>query len=146
VAFYDRNVMLRELDSTAVDTIVALAGPQAEAPFIVELRHFGGAYSRPPIVPSAVGGRDAAFTLFSASDLVPDRLEEIRLAHDVLHQKMRPWSTGGVLLNFLGVDDVDPERVRTAFTPTDYARLTEVKAIHDPDNRFRINHNIPPAR
>lgn len=26
----------------------------------------------------------------------------------------------------------------------DFAPLTELKASYDPDNTFRINHNIPP--
>ena len=57
---------------------------------------------------------------------------------------MRPWATGGAPLNFLGVGDVDPDRVRAAFTPVDYGRLARLKATFDPDNLFRINHNIPP--
>ncbi|HKF55334.1 MAG TPA: BBE domain-containing protein, partial [Blastocatellia bacterium] len=39
----------------------------------------------------------------------------------------------------------DPERVKLAFAPADYARLARVKAIYDPQNMFRINFNIPPA-
>ncbi|MBC6463724.1 FAD-binding oxidoreductase, partial [Actinomadura sp. HBU206391] len=42
---YDRNLLLAELTGDAVDTIVALAGPGAGAPFVTELRHFGGAYA-----------------------------------------------------------------------------------------------------
>jgi hypothetical protein len=35
---------------------------------------------------------------------------------------------------------------RGAYEPDDYRRLTELKAVHDPSNIFRLNHNIPPAR
>jgi hypothetical protein len=42
------------------------------------------------------------------------------------------------------VEDADPSRVRAAFSPGDYDRLTRLKARYDPENRFRINHNIPP--
>jgi FAD/FMN-containing dehydrogenase len=144
VAAYDTNSFLGELDSGAIDTIVSLAGPEADPPFVLELRHHGGAYSRPPVVPNAVGGRDAAFTLFAASVLDPAHTERIRGAHELLHHKMRPWATGGTYLNFLGIGDVGTDRVRTAFTPADYERLKKLKATYDPGNVFRINHNIPP--
>jgi hypothetical protein len=142
VAAYDRCLLLRELDPDAVGTLVSAAGP--EAPFIVELRHFGGAYARPPAVPNAVGGRDAAFSLYSASVIEPGRLDETRRAHDELHRAMRPWSTGQAFLNFLGVDDTTADRVRAAYDPDDFDRLTALKARYDPGNLFRINHNIPP--
>jgi hypothetical protein len=123
---------------------VSLAEPEADAPFLLELRHHRGAYARPAAVPNAVGGRDAEFTLLSASLFEPDRREETRLVHDLLHDKLRPWATGGTYLNFLGVGDVATDRVRTAFTPADYARLTSLKSTYDPTNMFRVNHNIPP--
>jgi len=62
-----------------------------------------------------------------------------------LHEKMLPWATGGTIHNFCGLMDADPERVKLAFAPADYARLARVKAIYDPQNMFRINFNIPPA-
>ncbi|GLW05349.1 oxidoreductase [Microtetraspora sp. NBRC 13810] len=144
VAAYDRVTMLAGLDAAVVDTLLSLAGPQAGTALAVELRHFGGAYARPPAVPNAVGGRDAAFSLFSGSLLDPARLAEARQAHDTVHGKMRPWSTGGTFANFLGVDDTTPGHVRTAYPPAVFARLTDVKTRFDPANLFRINHNIPP--
>ncbi|XVQ89988.1 hypothetical protein ACQP2K_22020 [Microbispora siamensis] len=64
---YDRNPLLREIDKDSVDTLLAHAGPDAQPPFIAELRHFGGAYARPPEIPNCVGGRDAAFSLFAGA-------------------------------------------------------------------------------
>ncbi|MET9555312.1 BBE domain-containing protein [Streptomyces sp. NPDC006645] len=57
---------------------------------------------------------------------------------------MGRWSTGGISLNFAGVEDTAPDRVRAAYTPADFDRLRAVKARHDPHNMFRINFNIPP--
>jgi FAD/FMN-containing dehydrogenase len=145
VPAFDKSLLLRELDEPAVDALLSLAGPDAGASYILELRHAGGALARPPADRGAVGGRDAAYTMFSASIIEPGRLEAIRREHAVLHRTMRPWSTGGAVLNFMGVDDVAPERVRTAFAPADFARLQEVKAAYDPQNLFRVTHNILPA-
>ena len=121
-AVYDRAIFLKHLDPAAVETIIAQAGPDANAPFFLELRHQGGGYRRPPAVPNAVGGRDAEFSMFSASIIDPDTFARDKEVHDRLHAAMRPWATGGAPLNFLGVGDVPPDRVRAAFTPADYDR------------------------
>lgn len=49
----------------------------------------------------------------------------------------------GAYLNFLDRDE--PERVPTAFGDKTYRRLQIMKARYDPDNVFRLNHNIHPA-
>ncbi|GAA0379606.1 hypothetical protein Acor_01030 [Acrocarpospora corrugata] len=135
---YDRNLLLSELTGDAVDAIVALAGPGA--PFITELRHFGGAYARPPKLPNCVGGRDATFSLYTGAIPEPGTLRR----RDDLLARLRPWSTGGTNLNFAGVENTGPDRVSVAYAPADYDRLRTLKARHDPDNMFRINFNIPP--
>ncbi|GII84231.1 oxidoreductase [Sphaerisporangium siamense] len=142
---YDSNISLHTLDEGAVDTLLSLAGPDTGSPLLIEMRQLGGAYARPPAIPSAVGGRDAAYTLFAASILEPGQEDAIRRAHEQLAEKMRPWATGGTVFNFSGVADATPERVKLAFTPADYARLAKAKATYDPDNMFRVNFNIPPA-
>jgi FAD/FMN-containing dehydrogenase len=141
---YDSSVALHTLDAGAVDTILSLAGPGAGSALILELRQLGGAYARPSAVPSAVGGRDAEHVLFAAAILQPGQEDATRRAHEELHERMRPWATGGTIYNFAGVGDADPERVKLAFTPADYARLAKAKAVYDPANMFRINFNIPP--
>jgi hypothetical protein len=74
----------------------------------------------------------------------------VRLAHEAFLPGlevaiMPPWATGGTIYNFSGLSDADPERVKLALAPADYARLARAKAIYDPQNMFRINFNIAPA-
>ncbi|WP_327305621.1 FAD-binding oxidoreductase [Streptomyces sp. NBC_01298] len=145
VAAYDRNTALRELSPAAVEALLELAGPRADAPYFVEIRHHGGAYARPPRTDSAVAGRDAGFMLFSTSIMEPGRLPAIRTAHDLLHRTMEPWGTGGAFVNFFGIDDTGADRVRSAYTESGHARLTALKAAYDPANLFRVNYNIEPA-
>jgi FAD/FMN-containing dehydrogenase len=57
---------------------------------------------------------------------------------------MKPVSAGGVYVNELGLDESD-DRVRGAYG-INYARLARIKAKYDPDNLFRLNANIAPAR
>lgn len=54
-----------------------------------------------------------------------------------------PYSAGGAYINFMM--DEGQERVRATYGPN-YRRLTEIKAEFDPENTFRINQNITPAR
>ena len=56
---------------------------------------------------------------------------------------MRPFSGGGVYVNFLGQEGTD--RVLEAYGPEKFDRLVALKRKYDPSNFFRINQNIPPA-
>jgi FAD/FMN-containing dehydrogenase len=41
--------------------------------------------------------------------------------------------------------DESPDRVRAAYGPERFERLTAIKRRYDPDNVFRFNLNIPPG-
>ncbi|WP_457963987.1 FAD-binding oxidoreductase [Arthrobacter sp. D1-29] len=58
-------------------------------------------------------------------------------------EKISPYATGGVWLNFIGNEGQD--RIRAAFGQQNYARLARVKREFDPQNVFRGNQNILPA-
>ncbi|WP_031007775.1 FAD-binding oxidoreductase [Streptomyces sp. NRRL F-5727] len=66
----------------------------------------------------------------------------VQWVHDV-RTDMRPWSTDAVYLNFIGTEG--ERRVVAGFGADNYPRLAAVKAAYDPDNVFRLNHNIAPA-
>jgi len=157
VPAFDRNILLREFDSDAALVLSKHAGPAAEAPFLTELRAWGGALSRPSAVPNAVGGRNAAFSLLAISDRSADN----RTRRDDLLTAMSPWAhrqphssecprtagvTGMTFTNFAGVEDSSLDAVRRAYLPEDFRRLQAIKAVYDPHNMFRINFNIPPQR
>ncbi|MCX4968504.1 FAD-binding oxidoreductase [Streptomyces sp. NBC_00654] len=55
----------------------------------------------------------------------------------------RSWASGAVYLNFIGHEG--QARVVAGVGTDNYARLAAVKARYDPDNVFRLNHNIEPA-
>jgi FAD/FMN-containing dehydrogenase len=49
----------------------------------------------------------------------------------------------GGYIGFLG--DEDEETLRAAYPGGNWERLRGLKRRYDPDNVFRLNHNIPPA-
>lgn len=142
--FESGTAMLGELDATAVRAILDLAGPHAPVPHVVELRHLGGRLAQQPAVPNAVGNRDARYVINVISRLERAEITEIRPAHERVFEAIAPWTTGGRCLNFLN-GERDAEYVRAAYEPKDYQLLTELKATYDPENIFRLNHNIPPS-
>ncbi|MFH9135995.1 FAD-binding oxidoreductase [Streptomyces sp. NPDC017524] len=133
--YHERNIVLRELSSHAADALLRVAGAGSSCgDLMVEVRHLGGALSRPAEVPNAVGVREGAYTL---STLSPPG------SPDVVLGPMGPWSTGRRYLNFLAGADT-AESVAECFDPESLSRLARVKAAVDPDNLFRLNHNIAP--
>jgi FAD/FMN-containing dehydrogenase len=60
-----------------------------------------------------------------------------------LWSSARPFSAGGVYVNFLGQEG--SERVREAYGTHKFERLVALKRKFDPTNFFRINQNIPPT-
>ncbi|MGW5988191.1 FAD-binding oxidoreductase [Streptomyces anulatus] len=135
LAYHERNIVLRELGSDAMEALLRVAGAGSSCgDLMVEVRHLGGALSRPAEVPNAVGVREGAFTLTTLSP--PG-------SPDVVLGPMEPWSTGRRYLNFLaGADTADS--TAECFDPETLGRLARVKAAVDPDNLFRLNHNIAP--
>ncbi|RAJ43054.1 FAD/FMN-containing dehydrogenase [Kitasatospora sp. SolWspMP-SS2h] len=149
-SYYGSNILLRGLDSSAPRMLSDLTGPDVVPRCIVDLRHLGGAMSRPPAVPNAVGGRTAQYLLRVLNGAVgptgEDPFADARPVHRRLRRAFEPWTVGRSL-NFVYGDGrpSPPDEVREFYDPGAYDRLTRLKARYDPDNLFRSNHNLRPA-
>ena len=121
--------LYRRLPDAVLESLVAAYTKPGSTITNIEIRHWGGAMARPAADAGPVGHRSAPFSV-------------IVDGHDPeLVERLRPYGIGGSFLNFLA----DPTRTASAYTAADYRSLREVKAQYDPDNFFRVNHNIPPA-
>jgi hypothetical protein len=138
--------MLREMTEATVDAILDVAGPGSASQInIVDIRHLQGAFGRPPATPNAVGARDAAYALFGLTVVPPgEQVAAYANSGRELIAALTPWlhETGNP--SFLAPADATEHLTRRAYQPDVYRKLQSVKAIHDPANRFRLNHNIPP--
>lgn len=142
VAFHARNTMLRALDADAVRSLLRHAGPDAGAPFLLELRHAGGALGRPSAVPSALGRRDGEFVLYVGAAAQPEEVTELQARYERLFAAMEPWSTGGVCVNFLSGPCVTAAELASGYLPDDVTRLAAIKDAYDPENVFRTHHGL----
>jgi FAD/FMN-containing dehydrogenase len=130
--------LFREIPDEAIDAAVE----GAPGVMGIELRHWGGAMSRPDENAGPIGHRQVPFTITAGGQAeTPEDAERMMAGVKTVADKLRPHATGGAWLNFLG----DATRTADAYTDGDYRRLRQVKAAYDPDNVFAANHNIPPA-
>ena len=145
---YTRGMHLSGLPDEAIDTYVEYASEIARfsnpATQIIIFRH-GGAVSRVPEEATAAGHRDAAYMVhpITAWQNPADTERHIDWVGR-FSEAMRPFTTGGVYLNF--EPDEGEERVRAGYGAEKYARLVELKDKWDPENLFRVNQNIKPSR
>ncbi len=138
------NVLLSELDASALRDTVEIAGPRAPVMCIVQVRHLGGAMARSDHAANAVGHRDAQYMVqvLSPTDGVSDGAAAA--VHERLAAVLAPASVGRSV-NFLYGQTASADQVCQSYEPEDYQRLRALKTVYDPSNTFRCNHNIPPA-
>lgn len=136
-----RGTMLRALPADAADALLAVAGPQTAVPLVmVELRHLGGAFARPPRVPNAVPGRQGAYLVMTLGALVPPVADLVPAATQAVHEALSPWQAVGCPLTFLGA--ADPDRVAAQWPLDAREQLRRIKATYDPNEVFGHGHRI----
>jgi FAD/FMN-containing dehydrogenase len=142
MASVTRSMFLPALDDAAVDTILDFMARRSAPGAMVQLRVLGGAVARVPADATAFAFRDRPLMLTVIVPFPdPAEADVHRAWADALSGALRP--AAGVYSNFL--EDEGPARVREAYPGLTYHRLASVKRRYDPDNVFRVNHNIPPA-
>jgi FAD/FMN-containing dehydrogenase len=104
----------------------------------------GGAIATVPEDATAFGNRAAQYNIHYLSMWADPSQDALNIAYTrTILTSMKPWSTGGVYLNFIG--DEGQARVKSAFSPDKWDRLRALKRTWDPDNVFSHNQNIPPG-
>ena len=131
---HEFSCLTEELTHTAIDELLAVAGPGSGSPqTVVELRLLGGALVREPLHRSAFCHRDAAFTLFTVG--VPGDAPIEEHARGV-GQAVAPWSTGRSLPNF--ASSADPERIARMYDEDTAHWLSALAEEHDPAGVLRV--------
>lgn len=143
VPYTGEGQMLGPLDGEAIDRFVAAAGPESGSPLVsAEIRHTGGALSRPQPHHGALSTFDADYLTFAVGMVLNEEIYRANRSQlDRLREALGPYDNDRSYLNF-AERRIDPARF---YTPSVYRRLREVKRAFDPADLFRANHPIAPA-
>ncbi|MGW1952166.1 FAD-binding oxidoreductase [Streptomyces sp. NPDC001920] len=139
--------LLRDLTPDAIRAFLDQVGPDVtDCPLLMaELRHMGGALSRPARQDDAICARDALYILETVGVLAaPPAAAAIERATASLHEAMAPYGTGRTMINIHGTPGDESDRAR-AWTPEVYDRLRKDKSVYDPANLLRFGHTVPMA-
>jgi hypothetical protein len=132
-AYVGDNVLLDALPADLLHAVRTLAGPGAEVPCVVDIRHLGGAMARPPTVPNAVPYRKAAYILRVLSPA--DDVDAARAVHDRVFAAAAPHAIGRAATFGYGPP---PRRssLPPLFDPATASRLSQVRSQLDPEEVF----------
>jgi FAD/FMN-containing dehydrogenase len=139
-----RTMYMDGVEGDLADHIVARIEASPAPMAVAQLRVLGGAMARVPEEATAFSHRDRAIMANVASmAMTTDELPERTAWVAEVSGEINPGDDSAYV-GFLG--DEGEQRVRAAYSPAAWERLTAIKAEWDPDNVFRLNQNIPPAR
>ncbi|ELZ21402.1 FAD-binding oxidoreductase [Natrinema limicola] len=127
----------------AIDTVVEYARDLPSPLSEIFFGQLGGAMGRVPADATAFPHRDAEYGM-NVHTRWEDPADDDRCIDwsRKFFDAMAPYATGGVYMNFISEDEGE----EALAYGTNQQRLAEVKAAYDPENLFRMNQNVKPAR
>jgi FAD/FMN-containing dehydrogenase len=142
--WYWRADFFREISDEAIAQH-AKYGPQLPTGLSsMHLYPVDGAAHRVGKADTAFNSRDAVFAeVIIGVDPDPANNEKISSWAKEYWQALHPYSSGGAYLNF--IMEEGQERIRATYREN-YDRLAAIKKKYDPENFFRVNQNILPAK
>ena len=142
--YYTKSGYFKSLDDSSIEHMVnalaAIPSPLTQ----IELAYLGGGASRVAASETAFGDRSSPFVVNLVgnwADLSEDHANISWVRN--LFRELRPAMTPGVYVNFMSADESD--RVPEAYREH-WERLAAIKSHYDPNNFFRLNHNIHPRK
>jgi FAD/FMN-containing dehydrogenase len=141
---YWKGNFLAELTDAAIDVLVEQFAKAPSPQTAMGIEHLGGAVARVAPDATAFSERDARYSLLITPAWAdPAETDRCIAWGRETWARIQPHAKESVYVNYVGLGEED--RVRAVYG-ANYARLAAVKARYDPDNLFRANHNIVPAR
>ena len=142
LGYYWKSPYLRDLDAHVIRTLADRAWePQSHKSYTI-IFQMGGAVADVDPDASAFEDRSAAFApnINAVWDRPAEPHPDIEWVRS-LYRALEPSTTGRAYVNFQSELDV-----ANAYGGAKYDRLAALKVAWDPDNFFRSNQNVRPAR
>jgi FAD/FMN-containing dehydrogenase len=137
-----RTMFVDHVDLPVAQTILDFLSV-SDAPLrAAQLRVLGGAASRVPVDATAYAHRDARIMVNLAAFYETGEEQRSRSAWLAEFAAAIQQGDSRRYVNFLSDDG--EAGVRAAYPGETFDRLASIKAVYDPENLFRVNHNIPP--
>jgi UDP-N-acetylenolpyruvoylglucosamine reductase len=140
---YWKSSLMHTIDDAAIDVIVEHVSRVPSPGTAIVIEHYHGAYARPKPTDTAFSHRGDPYD-FVAISVWDDPAETDRNVQWTrgFFEAMHPHLSTGVYVNVLDTDE-GVDRVKAAYGEN-YERLVALKRQYDPNNLFRVNHNIKP--
>jgi hypothetical protein len=135
------------LADEAMDILIDATAPKDGPPLLLftEIRHAGGAIRTNAIGVANARGRSGEFLChFGGLVMGPEMGAALKAAMEATRARLAPYVNGSVYINFLEGAEKQ-ERTHEAYDRAAFARLGEIKAEVDADNRFCHGFAIAPA-
>ena len=138
------TLFIDTVDRDVAGTILDHLGRSDASMRVVQLRVLGGAMARIPRDATAFAHRDSRMlavvaAFYDGPEDRPQRAAWTEASAGALNQ-----GRSGAYVGFM-MDDGEAS-VRSVYPDVTWNRLASVKARYDPNNLFRLNHNVPPGR
>ncbi len=143
--YYWKSLNLQNLPDEAIGVFAEHASRQPSDYSTSDLWHVGKGIRRYGSEHGAFNGRHAAYLLNPEANWFNEEDDQanIEWVRSFL-EAMKPFSAGGLYLNFAGFQEEGEALMKSAYS-NHYKQLAALKKEYDPNNLFRLNHNILPT-
>jgi len=138
-----QTMFLDRVDGATAQEIMRFLTESDASMRVSQLRVLGGAAARVPDDATAYAHRDSKIMVNLAAFYEGEGDKARRQAWVDQFAAAIQQDDTGEYVNFVG--DEGEAGVRAAYPGPTYDRLAAIKAQYDPENLFRVNHNIPPV-
>lgn len=140
---YYRSAFFDTLPDEAIDAFAEKAS-SVPTPFSsIFLEPMGGAIARKDPHATAFPHRERSFCITAVPKWKnEDQDSKMKAWANSIFEALAPYAAEGIYVNYLA--DEDKKKKHSAYGQH-WKRLRKIKKKWDPENVFRVNHNIPPA-
>ena len=140
--YYWKSLYMATLSDDAIEQVLSLSSERPSSLTTVDIWHLGGAMARAKGGDTAFEHREPEYLLGVESNWDNPRESETNI--NWTREACERMSAHAEDRGYLNFEPIDAEAIEKTYRQG-YRRLRALKAQWDPDNVFRMNHNIKPG-